>query len=92
MAHSLGYHDRSPSKRIEKFMRDLYTHMRNVFLITRTLEQRMALLPRGAGPAFAARLAAQTAPRTGNRGRLSVYERRNPRRVQPHFPRISPAG
>ena len=26
-------------------MRDLYTHMRNVFLITRTLEQRMALLP-----------------------------------------------
>jgi [protein-PII] uridylyltransferase len=25
-------------------MRDLYTHMRNIFLITRTLEQRMALL------------------------------------------------
>ena len=44
-ALSLGYNDRSPSKRIEKFMRDLYTHMRNVFLITRTLEQRMALLP-----------------------------------------------
>jgi len=44
-ALSLGYSDRSPSKRIEKFMRDLYTHMRNVFLITRTLEQRMALLP-----------------------------------------------
>ena len=45
VAHGLGYHDRSPSKRIEKFMRDLYTHMRNIFLITRTLEQRMALLP-----------------------------------------------
>jgi len=45
IALSLGYGDRSPSKRIEKFMRDLYTHMRNVFLITRTLEQRMALLP-----------------------------------------------
>ncbi|MGB7767782.1 MAG: [protein-PII] uridylyltransferase [Verrucomicrobiia bacterium] len=45
VALSLGYSDRSPSKRIEKFMRDLYTHMRNVFLITRTLEQRMALLP-----------------------------------------------
>jgi [protein-PII] uridylyltransferase len=45
VALSLGYGDRSPSKRIEKFMRDLYTHMRNVFLITRTLEQRMALLP-----------------------------------------------
>jgi [protein-PII] uridylyltransferase len=45
VATGLGYHDRSPSRRIEKFMRDLYTHMRNVFLITRTLEQRMALLP-----------------------------------------------
>jgi [protein-PII] uridylyltransferase len=44
VAHALGYGDRSPSKRIEKFMRDLYTHMRNIFLITRTLEQRMALV------------------------------------------------
>jgi [protein-PII] uridylyltransferase len=45
VAHALGYLDRSPSKRIEKFMRDLYTHMRNIFIITRTLEQRMALIP-----------------------------------------------
>ena len=45
VAHGLGYHDRSPSQRIEKFMRDLYTHTRNIFLITRTLEQRLALLP-----------------------------------------------
>jgi len=44
VATNLGYSDRSPSKRIEKFMRDLYTHMRNVFLTTRTLEQRMALI------------------------------------------------
>ncbi|MGH7977655.1 MAG: [protein-PII] uridylyltransferase [Limisphaerales bacterium] len=44
VAFALGYGDRSPSKRIEKFMRDLYTHMRNIFLITRTLEQRMALV------------------------------------------------
>jgi [protein-PII] uridylyltransferase len=44
VALGLGYSERSPSKRIERFMRDLYTHMRNVFLITRTLEQRMALL------------------------------------------------
>jgi len=44
VATSLGYSDRSPSLRIEKFMRDLYVHMRNVYLITRTLEQRMALL------------------------------------------------
>ena len=45
IASGLGYGDRSPSKRIEKFMRDLYTHTRDIFLITRTLEQRMALLP-----------------------------------------------
>ena len=44
VALGLGYGERSPSQRIEKFMRDLYTHMRNIFLITRTLEQRMALL------------------------------------------------
>jgi [protein-PII] uridylyltransferase len=45
VAFNLGYGDRSPSQRIEKFMRDLYVHMRNVYLITRTLEQRMALRP-----------------------------------------------
>jgi [protein-PII] uridylyltransferase len=45
VAHNLGYSDRSPSQRIEKFMRDLYTHSRNIFLITRTLEQRMAFVP-----------------------------------------------
>ena len=45
VALGLGWHDRSPSVRIEKFMRELYMHMRNIFLITRTLEQRMALVP-----------------------------------------------
>ena len=45
VAFGLGYRERSPSKRIEKFMRDVYTHSRNIFLITRTLEQRLALLP-----------------------------------------------
>ena len=45
VASALGWHDRSPSRRIEKFMRELYTHTRNIFLITRTLEQRMALVP-----------------------------------------------
>src|SRR5207302_3367944 len=45
VAHNLGYRERSPSKRIEEFMRDVYTHSRNIFLITRTLEQRLALLP-----------------------------------------------
>ncbi len=45
VAFNLGYKERSPSKRIEGFMRDFYTHSRNIFLITRTLEQRLALLP-----------------------------------------------
>ncbi len=45
VAHNLGYKDRSPSQRIERFMRDVYTHSRNIFLITRTLERRLALAP-----------------------------------------------
>jgi len=46
VATNLGYGDRSPSRRLERFMRDLYNHMRNIFLITRTLEERLALAPR----------------------------------------------
>ncbi len=45
VAHHLGYTDRSPSKRLERFMRDLYTHSRTIYLTTRTLEERLALLP-----------------------------------------------
>src|SRR5262245_3972532 len=45
IAHNLGYTERSPGKRIERFMRDVYTHSRNTYLIPRTLEQRMALVP-----------------------------------------------
>lgn len=48
VAHNLGYEERSPSKRIERFMRHLYTHSRNIFRITHTVEQRMALLPKPA--------------------------------------------
>jgi [protein-PII] uridylyltransferase len=48
VAHYLGYTDRSPGKRLEKFMRDLYTHSRNIYLITRSVEERLALLPRPA--------------------------------------------
>jgi len=44
VATGLGYSNRSPSKRIEEFMRDVYTHARNIFLITRTLEQRLAFI------------------------------------------------
>lgn len=43
VASALGYPDRSPSVRLERFMRDLYRHMRHIYLITRTLEQRMAI-------------------------------------------------
>jgi [protein-PII] uridylyltransferase len=45
VATGLGYTERAPSKRIEEFMRHVYTHMRNIYLITRTLEERLALLP-----------------------------------------------
>jgi [protein-PII] uridylyltransferase len=45
LAHNLGYTHRSPVRRLEEFMRDLYIHMRHVYLITRTLEQRLAFLP-----------------------------------------------
>ena len=43
VAYQLGYTDRSPSRRLERFMRDYYTHARHIDLITRTLEQRLAL-------------------------------------------------
>lgn len=45
VARSLGFTDVSISRRLEKFMRRLYFHMRNIFLITRTVEQRLALDP-----------------------------------------------
>ncbi len=45
VAHYLGYMDRSPGLRLEKFMRDLYSHSRNIYLITRSVEERLALLP-----------------------------------------------
>ena len=45
IAHYLGFLDRSPSRRLERFMRKLYTHARNIYLINQTLEQRLALLP-----------------------------------------------
>ncbi len=45
VATGLDYTDRSPSRRIERFLRDYYTHSRHIYLITRTVEQRLALLP-----------------------------------------------
>jgi [protein-PII] uridylyltransferase len=46
IAANLGWHDRSPGKRLEQFMREFYGHTRNIDFITRTVEQRLALLPR----------------------------------------------
>ncbi|HEV7927216.1 MAG TPA: [protein-PII] uridylyltransferase [Verrucomicrobiae bacterium] len=45
VAANLGWHDRSPGKRLEAFMREFYGHTRNIDLITRAVEQRLALLP-----------------------------------------------
>lgn len=45
VATNLGFTDRSPSRRLEMFMRVVFTHMRNIYLISRTLEQRLALVP-----------------------------------------------
>lgn len=45
VAHALGYTDRSPATRLEKFMRDYYIQARNIYLICRTIEQRLALNP-----------------------------------------------
>jgi [protein-PII] uridylyltransferase len=45
VAHQLGYTDRSPARRLEQFMRALFVHMRHVYLISRTFEERLAALP-----------------------------------------------
>jgi [protein-PII] uridylyltransferase len=45
VALNLGYAERSPRQRLERFMHDLYTHTRNIDLFTRTVEQRLALRP-----------------------------------------------
>ncbi len=50
VATGLGYSEGSARQRVERFMRDYYTHTRNLYLITRTVEQRLALVvtpPRG---------------------------------------------
>lgn len=49
VAYALGYTDRSPATRLEKFMRDYYTQARNIYLICRTIEQRLALNPNPTG-------------------------------------------
>jgi [protein-PII] uridylyltransferase len=48
VAYRLGFKDHSPSRRIEEFMSEYYKHSRNIYLITKTVEERLALLPRQA--------------------------------------------
>lgn len=43
VAYSFGFTDRSPTRRLEAFMHEVYTHLRNIHLLSRALEQRMAL-------------------------------------------------
>jgi [protein-PII] uridylyltransferase len=45
VARQFGFKQSSPRIRIERFMSEVYTHTRAVHLITRTLEQRLALVP-----------------------------------------------
>ena len=45
VAANLGWHERSPGERLEKFMKVYYIHSRNIDLITRTIELRLALVP-----------------------------------------------
>ena len=46
VAWRLGYTNRSPAKRLEGFMGDYYRHARNIDLIVRSIERRLAIVPR----------------------------------------------
>ena len=46
VAWRLGYTNRSPAKRLEAFMGDYYRHARNIDLIVRSIERRLAIVPR----------------------------------------------
>lgn len=47
VALTLGYSDRSLARRVSKFMGVYYRHVRNLYLITRNLERRLAFRPPG---------------------------------------------
>ncbi len=45
VARGLGYAERSYSRRIERFMRDYYRHARTIDLLTRSIQERLGLVP-----------------------------------------------
>lgn len=45
VAENIGFEDPNSTLRLEQFMGKVYLHLRSVYLITKTLEQRLALIP-----------------------------------------------
>jgi len=43
VAYALGYRSTNIFRRVERFMRDYYRHAQNIYLISRLLEQRLAI-------------------------------------------------
>lgn len=64
VALALGWHDRSPARRIEGFFGEYYRHARAIYLLTRTLERRLALRPAGLLPRLRRRLLPGSRPET----------------------------
>lgn len=69
VAHQLGYTDRSLARRVERLMGDYFRHVRQLYLITRNLERRLALRP----PSRLARLGNLLIPRPG-RAKVAVQD------------------
>ena len=61
------------NKRIEKFMQDFYSHSRNIFIITRTLEQRLAFIRRPPSRLSLRRYLPRAGSRAG--GWLQIHQR-----------------
>ncbi|MBK9139197.1 MAG: [protein-PII] uridylyltransferase [Verrucomicrobia bacterium] len=45
VAAGLGFHDRSLARRVERFMGEYYAHTAAIYRVTRTVEERLKLLP-----------------------------------------------
>lgn len=49
VAFHLGFKETSPSKRLERFMHRVYLHLRTIYLLSKTLEDRMAIFSERGG-------------------------------------------